>query len=260
MEPQETRPDLPAERAYPALTQQLSVLKEFQGTEYRQAKAGLDQWYVLTEKLILRSFGSESTNLRHFRNCRSAGQQQVMVTEFYGRSEEPHDLYQQNFEARLECFRGILNSCLAELKMDIPESEIKGVYEPGQEYEFYRDVKSILALAESELFVIDPYLSTEIFETYGNAIPRTVHFRLLSSRVASAVTTLAQKYASGGNFEFRSSGSVHDRVIFAGRRVWLCGQSLKDAAKNKPTYIVEHDEALQRQVYEQLWQTATPII
>ena len=89
-QPQETQPDLPAERAYPALTQQLRALKDFQGREYRQAKAGLDQWYVLTEKLILRSFGSESTNLRHFRNCRSAGLRQLGTYEMgYPRLQVP---------------------------------------------------------------------------------------------------------------------------------------------------------------------------
>lgn len=61
---------------------------------------------------------------------------------------------------------------------------------------------------------------------------------------------------------FRNGGQygVHDRVIFTDNRVWLLGQSIKDAAKKKPTYIVEHYESLQRGVYEQLWQLATPVI
>jgi len=58
---------------------------------------------------------------------------------------------------------------------------------------------------------------------------------------------------------FRSSNSIHDRVLFADTRVWLTGQSLKDAAKKKPTYIVEHDEPLMRTVYEGIWASATVI-
>ena len=73
------------------------------------------------------------------------------------------------------------------------------------------------------------------------------------------VKTLALKYAAGGNFAFRSSNSIHDRVLFADGRVWLTGQSLKDAAKKKPTYIVEHDEPLMRTVYEDIWNKATVI-
>jgi hypothetical protein len=69
-----------------------------------------------------------------------------------------------------------------------------------------------------------------------------------------------QKYSSGGNFELRSSTTIHDRVIFADNRVWLSGQSLKDAAKKKPTYIVEHDEALMRPVYETIWAASQKLI
>jgi hypothetical protein len=71
---------------------------------------------------------------------------------------------------------------------------------------------------------------------------------------------LAQKYSTGGNFSFRSSNSIHDRVLFADNRVWLSGQSLKDAAKKKPTYIVEHDEPLMRSVYETVWKSAMLVV
>ena len=95
---------------------------------------------------------------------------------------------------------------------------------------------------------------------YAGAIPRTVGFRLLSVNVPTDVVALAHKYAAGGNLAFRSSNSIHDRVVFADQRVWLIGQSLKDAAKKKPTYIVEHDEPLMRGIYENIWQSATVII
>jgi hypothetical protein len=49
-------------------------------------------------------------------------------------------------------------------------------------------------------------------------------------------------------------------VLFADNHVRLCGQSLKDAAKKKPTYIVEHDEKLMRELYEKIWSEATPVI
>ena len=116
------------------------------------------------------------------------------------------------------------------------------------------------AIREFELFVIDPYLSTEICDTYAGAIPRIVQFRLLSANVSPAVLALGLKYASGGNVGFRCSKQIHDRVIFVDQRVWVCGQSLKDAAKRKPTYIVEFGEALMRPVYEPLWNSAQPIL
>ena len=100
----------------------------------------------------------------------------------------------------MQAYENVLKSSLAELKIDLPEPEIKGVYEPGQEYEFYKGIKTILGLAAKERFVVDPYLNKEIFETYADTIPRTVKLRLLSTNIPLDVVTLGKKYASGGNF------------------------------------------------------------
>ncbi len=156
-------------------------------------------------------------------------------------------------------YESSLKSCISELELDLPDTGIKGVYEPGEEYEFYRDVSNCLKLAQKEILVIDPYLNTGIFNEYASAIPRTVKFRLLSANIPSDVMTLAQKYVSGGNFALRNSNSIHDRVLFADNRVWVIGQSLKDAARKKPTYMVEHDEPLMRGLYESIWQAAAVI-
>ena len=155
-----------------------------------------------------------------------------------------------------------MNSCLAELRLDLPEPEIQSVFEPGQEYELYRAVKTILGFATKEIFIVDPYTNAEMFEVYADSIPRTVSFRLLSNaaNIPPAALALAQKYATGGNLEVRSSTAIHDRVLFADNRVWVCGQSLKDAAKKKPTYIVEHDEPLMRRIYDDVWASATNLL
>ena len=83
---------------------------------------------------------------------------------------------------------------------------------------------------------------------------------MLSNNIAADVTALAQKYASGGNLQFRASTLFHDRVIFVDKRVWMSGQSIKDAAKKKPTYIVEHDESLMREIYERIWLSASVVV
>lgn len=258
-QPQRTPPDLSPERAYAALTTQLEVLRQLKGLRYTEGEPKEKEWTQLTGKLIIRAFGSDSPNKAHFSRAMSAGEYFIRP---YDNEGEDHALNQRNYGERMQAYEGVLNSCLAELKLDLPQPEIQGVFEPGQDYEFYRAVKTILGLATKEIFIIDPYLSTDIFDAYAGAIPRTVSFRLLtvSANLPPAVLSLALKYATGGNFQLRDSNLIHDRVLFADNRVWLCGQSLKDAAKKKPTYIVEHDEALMRAVYEALWAKATAVV
>lgn len=260
--PQETQPDLAPERAHKLLSEQLERLSAFRNLNYDQAKQQEDEWFQLTQKLMLRSFGSGSPNYQNFSYARSAGDHYIRPAFGWDGSAlgVDHALNQSNFLARIAAYENALKSSIAELEFDLPEDDIKGVYEPGQEYEFYSDVKSRVALAQKELFIIDPYLSTDIFDTYAGAIQRTVQFRLLGSNVPTAVQALGQKYATGGNFQFRSSNAIHDRVIFVDKRAWVCGQSLKDAAKRKPTYIVEVDEGLMRAPYENIWGSATVIV
>ncbi len=255
-QPAETPPDFPPEKAYEVLKAQLEKVQDLKGRNYnyQETKVAEDEWFNLTAKLVTRSFGSGSQNLSNFRRGRSAGDNFMSLS-----GDIDYGLRQRNFEARLAAYEGALRSSISELELDLPDTEIKGVYVAGEEYEFYRDVTACLGLAQKEIFVIDPYLNTEIFDVYASSIPRTVAFRLLSANVPADVKTLAQKYAAGGNFAFRTSNSIHDRVLFADGRVWLTGQSLKDAAKKKPTYIVEHDEPLMRTVYEDIWNKATVI-
>ncbi len=172
----------------------------------------------------------------------------------------PHERYQRNFEARQQACEATLKSCVAELELDLPDTGIKGLYEPGEQYEFYRDVTTCLKLALTEIFIIDPYLNEEIFDVYAGAITRAVRFRLLSANISASVQGLAEKYAAGGNLQFRHSASIHDRVLFADDRVWVSGQSLKDAARKKPTYIVELDGPSMRKIYEPIWNSASTLI
>jgi hypothetical protein len=72
---------------------------------------------------------------------------------------------------------------------------------------------------------------------------------------------VAEKFAKRGNFELRSSKDVHDRVVFADDRCWVIGQSIKDAARKKPTYIVEHSGvAAMKGIYDQIWSGATSVV
>ncbi len=52
-------------------------------------------------------------------------------------------------------------------------------------------------------------------------------------------------------------------MVFLDQRGWVIGQSIKDAAKKKPTCLVELTEpllALARDAYEKIWKDAKSII
>lgn len=234
----------------------MELLRELKAIGHREGQPKEQEWVNFTGNIVLKSFGSDSPNINQFAQAGSAGKHYVIP---FGASEDPHHT-EYNYQSRIQAYEGVLNGCLQELSLDLPEPEIKGVFEPGQEYEFYVAVKTILALANKEIFVVDPYLSAELFDVYAEAIPRTVSFRLLSNNIPTNALQIAQKYASGGNLKLRNSSAIHDRVLFADSRVWLCGQSLKDAAKKKPTYIVEHEEPLMRPVYENIWGSSVVVI
>ena len=63
--------------------------------------------------------------------------------------------------------------------------------------------------------------------------------RILTDEVRGNLLAVAKKYSSRGDFELRSSGEIHDRHVFVDGRGWMIGQSVKDAARKKPTYMVE---------------------
>ena len=142
---------------------QLEKLQAFKGRNYAEEKADEDEWSQLTEKLVIRSFGSDGPNHLNFFRTRAAGEHRVVMYD----EGVPHERYQRNFEARLQAYESLLRSCIAELAIDLPDAGIKGTYDAGEQYEYYRDVTACLELAQKEIFIIDPYLSKEIFEVYA---------------------------------------------------------------------------------------------
>jgi len=249
-------PSLPPEKAHAALTKQLRAVEELEGKDYQEGEPLEREWQHLTQSLIERAFGNPSSNLSKYYSARSAGDYQMIP---YG-GGVPHGLNQQNFNTRIREYKSLLRSLLAELELDLPVDEPRGVYAPGEEYEFYRDLKSILSLGKSDVLVVDPYANLEIFDVYAVGISRAATFRLLCAQIPADLLHVAQKYATGGNFQLRTSNEIHDRVIFVDDRVWVAGQSIKDAAKRKPTYIVEHDAVRMKDVYEPIWNGAKVVI
>jgi hypothetical protein len=96
---------------------------------------------------------------------------------------------------------------------------------------------------------------------YVDGLKASVAVRVLTNQVGDQLRIVAEKFAKRGNFELRSSKDAHDRVVFADDRCWVIGQSIKDAAKKKPTYIVEHSgAAAMKGIYDPIWGSATSVV
>jgi hypothetical protein len=246
-------PDFPPEKTYAALKKQLAALDTFRGRNYRDAENQEREWKNLTLNILIHGFGEDSQNVSQFHSAKWAGEHYMGGMSV--------GLIQRNFEKRIEAFAAMLKSSLTELELMLPEPEIAGAYEPGDEYRFYRDLKTIAAFATAELFVIDNYLDTQLFDVYMENVSSSVAVRVLTSQVPDPLPIVAEKFARRGQFELRSSKDVHDRVVFADNRCWVIGQSIKDAARKKPTYIVEHSgAATMKGIYESIWAGAALIV
>lgn len=245
-------PDFPPEKTYVALQKQLAALDQFRDKNFRQVENEEQEWKNFTLTILQHGFGDQSENVSQFHHARAAGYHNM-----HGIS--PAQI-QQNFIKRIEAFAAMLRSSLAELKLMMPEREIAGAYEPGEEYQFYKDLKTIVGFAARDLFIIDSYLDTQLFDVYMENVS-AVFIRVLTNQVSDPLRIVAEKFAKRGNFELRSSKDAHDRVILADDRCWVVGQSIKDAAKKKPTYIVEHEgAAAMRGIYEGIWTNAATVV
>jgi len=252
--PGKVTPTLPYDRAIIALKTQLANLQEFKGRHFDEANADETGWEHLTQSIIEATFGNPSSNLNKFYSARNAG--------YHNIGGVPPHVRQQNFEERIREYEVLVRSLIAELHLYLPQ-DIKGAYGPGEEYDFYRDLSSIVAEARREALIVDAYLDEEIFNLYVAKITIGVNVRILSNGLRSNVEAVARKYAVNTPLSLRVSSLIHDRCLFVDDRAWVIGQSIKDAAKRKPTYIVELEEPVLSNVHQahlSIWSTAAVII
>lgn len=135
---------------------------------------------------------------------------------------------------------GVLHRAIADLELEVPERE-QVAFAAGEVYDFFRELNKVIESAEATIFIIDPYLDHTVFGQYLISRKPNVTVRLLLNKNANNVKAAADKYIQqyGEVIEIRKSTKIHDRVIFVdGYVCWVIGQSLKDAAKAKPTYLV----------------------
>ena len=209
----------------------------------------------VTQAALIHGFGEGSHNVSNFYMSRAAGVHSMM-----GISEHQQQL---NYNERIEQLEATVLGSIAELEASMPEAELRGAYDAGDEYAFYKDLKDIMAQAKAEIFIVDNYLNTEFFELYVAVVKPGINLRIMTDQLKGNLEAVAKKYAGSHGIELRSSPDVHDRHIFVDNRGWSVGQSIKDAAKKKPTYMVELSGGLVpviRKIYEGIWGKAAVVV
>jgi hypothetical protein len=252
--PQPKGPDWQPDQTLRVLRQQLASLEKLKGRNPRDAENDERVWMQVTQGAMIHGFGEPSHNLSNFYSACWAGQHSAMGTSGHQQ--------QLNFQARIEQFEANVVSSIVELEAGLPEAAAKGAYAAGDDFAFYKDLKDIVAAATRDIFIVDNYLNTEFFELYVEPVRAGVSLRILTDEVRGNLLAVAKKYAARGSFELRSSADVHDRHIFVYGRGWMIGQSIKDAAKKKPTYMVEMGAGLVpsiQKAYEDIWAGAVVV-
>lgn len=159
---------------------------------------------------------------------------------------------------------GILHRAIADLEIQVPtETEVS--FGAGDVYDFFKALNKVVSSAEASLFIVDPYLDETVFDHYLSARKPEVNVRLMLNHKAESILPAATKYVAqhGQILEIRKSKSLHDRVVFVdGYVCWVIGQSVKDAAKAKPTYLVQLPPDVvpaKLENYEQIWASANAL-
>lgn len=112
--------------------------------------------------------------------------------------------------------------------------------------------------------MIDPYLDRDSVDLYLGDLNGAVAARVLTNQYAAQIAPvirLLEKKHPG--IEARKSTELHDRVFFIdGQHCWVIGQSIKDAADKKPTYLAPLPAevvTLKLGFYESIWDGASRI-
>jgi hypothetical protein len=244
-------PEWPPDRSLRAIQAQLKELEPLKELHYGMAKSKEQAWRQVTESVLRRAFSSDNPVVWNFSDSSSAG-------TYYSMGMSSGRM-QMNYVARMKAAEIALNTAIADLEMAMPEETI-GIYMAEDPFAFYNDLRDILARASGEIFVVDAYIDNSLFELYLGNVQRSIQLRVLSTNLQGNSLAVAKLFAaSRESFELRTTQSLHDRVVFVDDRCWVVGQSLKDAAVKKPTYMVEVSADGMRTHYEPIWAAATSV-
>lgn len=136
-------------------------------------------------------------------------------------------------------------------------------FEPGQQFDYFDEIRRILEGGTSDIFIVDPYLGAEFIGKYLPHIKPGVKIRLLTEAKITQVRTAVEAYIAqhGADVEIRKSQDMHDRYVFVDRReCYPSGATFKDGAVKSPTTLTQVTDAFAPvlNIYEDAWNRGKP--
>lgn len=173
----------------------------------------------------------------------------------------------------IERFKVILYRTLARAELLAPVSVHGAFVGTGAEFTAFQAVAKVLALAKSDILVIDPYLSVQVLFDFIPTAAEKVNVRLLSdgrardlnSALKGGVERWKTQYGENRPLSVRYTEprQLHDRIIIIdGEKAYILTQSLKDLAARSPATLMKADEDIASakiEAYQGMWSTATPL-
>ena len=121
----------------------------------------------------------------------------------------------------------------------ITKNKDQKIYNSGQQYNVYKDLKKLVLKAKKEVFIIDAYPDPSLFDLYIDVISPKVFVKILTKNPPNSFKIIAQMLAQQRKLEVVDSRYIHDRYVIIDDECWMIGSSIKDAAKKKPTILVK---------------------
>ena len=155
---------------------------------------------------------------------------------------------------------GLIHRAIADIELEAPKVADQA-FAPGEEYKFFKALNAALGSATFSIFIVDPYLDEQIFDSYLTGAPTGLSVRLLTNKYGNLLKPAVQKFPQDvTSVSARISTEIHDRVVFVDElSCWVMGQSIKDAAKSKPTYLLPLPPDIAKLKlghYEAIWSNA----
>ncbi len=140
------------------------------------------------------------------------------------------------------------------------------IYDKKSAFKFHLDIKEILEKAIKEIFIIEPFVDDHILEITLKDVAQNLKIDILTnSRNADKrkkFDKLANLFKNDiDGFEVRETENLHDRGFFIDNlEGWVMGQSVKDAAKKKPTYLIQLQNPKKlKEIYRKIWRQSKKV-